>query len=446
MDGRPGGFVRNVNWVLFTTVGAYLVGLLANIVVTRALSPEARGLYAIFLISVTLAAGLLTIGYHHAGIYFIGRGKADVPTVLGQGLFVVLFAGAGAGLLALGAAAVVGDRLPVLSWPGGLFIISVAALVAVQVLNGVFIAEGRFGAMNLLTVLRPGQHSLFFLAAAWFGLLSFPTAVALWTASLLLNVGTGILLVGRKARGIVRPGWPRWDLLRPMIGFGLTGQSGNLAQLLNYRLDSYLVLALVGRADVAYYAIATAAAEALWFLPTAVSTVLLPGLTRAQADEAGRFTAFTARLTLAISLGGALAIAMLAPVMLPLVFGESYTRSVPALYALLPGAVAASLTKVLASYIFGSGRVGINTGVAFLALSVTLALDLLLIPPLGIVGAALASSASYLTSMLLTLWFFRRLSGSPVVDALLPKASDLAEINEQLKRFRHAGPALRKLP
>ena len=443
---RSAGFVRSVNWVFLATIAAYLLSFLTNIAVTRVLSADDRGLYAIFLTSVTLAGSLFSLGYHHAAIYFIGRGETDVPSTLNQGLYVVLAAAAGATALAALAAVFARERLPVTVASAGLFVAGSAVLVAVTVVNGVLIAEGRFRLLNLLNVLRAGLQFVLVLPVAWLGLLNLGAAAGLWVLSLLLGVGVAVVLLGPERGSLRRSDWPRWQMLRRTTVFGLRGQGGNLAQILNYRLDSYLLLAFAGRSEVAYYAVATAVAETLWFLPNAVSTVLLPRLTRSEADEAARFTLLVSRATLALSLAGALVVAATAPIALPLVFGAAYSSSVPALHALLPGVIAGSVTKVLANYIFGRGRVGLNTAVALVALVVTVVFDLLLIPTLGTVGAGLASSTSYGTSMLLTLWLHRRLSGRQVWEAVAPQPGDLNELLLRLKQMRRVVPISKKMP
>ncbi len=55
---------------------------------------------------------------------------------------------------------------------------------------------------------------------------------------------------------------------------------------------------------------------------------------------------------------------------------------------LMPGVIAASAGRVLGSYLFSQGRVIYNTYATFIALGVTLALDLILIPTLEVPGAA----------------------------------------------------------
>ena len=76
------------------------------------------------------------------------------------------------------------------------------------------------------------------------------------------------------------------------------------------------------------------------------------------------------------------------------------------------------------SYFSGTARYGVNNRAALLGLAVTVPAALLLVPRLGMVGAALGMSASYTVSAGYLLGYYRRATGATWVD-LLPGAADL---------------------
>ena len=51
-------------------------------------------------------------------------------------------------------------------------------------------------------------------------------------------------------------------------------------------------------------------------------------------------------------------------------------------------------------------------------------LDLALIPAMGIEGAAIASSIAYIASLVATLYWYRKVSGGSIVDALVVRPAD----------------------
>jgi O-antigen/teichoic acid export membrane protein len=108
----------------------------------------------------------------------------------------------------------------------------------------------------------------------------------------------------------------------------------------------------------------------------------------------------------------------------PILFGSSFRASITPLLILLPGLSFFSVTTVLAGYITGVGKPQVNLTVSSISLVVILTAGSILVPKLGIDGAAIANSASYIVSTLLTSLFFRRLTGIPVAKLFVFQEGD----------------------
>jgi O-antigen/teichoic acid export membrane protein len=215
-------------------------------------------------------------------------------------------------------------------------------------------------------------------------------------------------------------------LLRKVASFGMQGQVSNIVQLLNYRLDSYLVLIFVGATGVGLYSIGVQLSEGLWFIANSVSLVLLTSLTAGDEAHAARATPLVCRGTLLVSSLVALGAGITAPFLIPAAFGEAFRGAVLPFVLLLPGAVALAGTKVLASYVFSRGKPLVNGAIAFAALTVAVTTDAFLIPLWEVEGAAIGASLGYAVSLTLTAIAYRRLSGGSLVAALVPRPADVA--------------------
>jgi O-antigen/teichoic acid export membrane protein len=102
-------------------------------------------------------------------------------------------------------------------------------------------------------------------------------------------------------------------------------------------------------------------------------------------------------------------------------FGDS----IPPFLVLLPGAVSMSLAKVMGSYVAGRGRPGVMAMGTIGVLIINVALNILLIPKLGIVGASLASLVSYTLQAGLYVYLASRLSGQPWRSLFVPGRDEL---------------------
>lgn len=121
-------------------------------------------------------------------------------------------------------------------------------------------------------------------------------------------------------------------------------------------------------------------------------------------------------------------------VLLPLIYGSAFRESVPAMMWLLPGVTIFSVTNVVASYLAGIGKPHLNFATSLVGLVVTVVLDFVLIPWLGITGAALASSMSYLTTTLAIIAIFVHETGIPPGRVLLITGDDLSLMSAMIRQ------------
>ena len=149
----------------------------------------------------------------------------------------------------------------------------------------------------------------------------------------------------------------RWgfypSLFKDSVKFGIKGYLGNVIQLLNYRLDMFLVAFFMSVTFVGYYSVTVALSEALWYFPSAVGTIMFartPGLT---AEEANISTPRICRNTLFITILAAITLFALGSYIIMLFFGSIFLPALEPLWILLPGIVALSVCKVLSNEIAG---------------------------------------------------------------------------------------------
>jgi O-antigen/teichoic acid export membrane protein len=337
------------------------------------------------------------------------------------GLSITLTATALTAVGVVFAAVAFGDSLADEDVPYWLALIAIPALVQFRSVEAVLRAQGRFGAMNLLEVSLPlsilGCLGVVELSEG----LTVRSAIVAWSLAFLPPVALGYALLGPAQ-------WPRglagrallWDVAR----FGMQGQLSNLIQLLNYRLDSYLILLLVNAGGVGLYSVGVSLSEGMWLIANSVSVVLLTNLTAGDEENASRMTPIVCRNTLLVTAAAAAAAAVVSPLAVPLIFGEAFDDAIVPFLWLLPGTVALAGTKILAAYVFSRGLPLINARIAFVALVIDVIAGLALIPPFEVAGAAAASSLAYGCSLALSLVAYRRLSGGSIADALLPRLSD----------------------
>lgn len=260
-------------------------------------------------------------------------------------------------------------------------------------------------------------------------LLAGVLGLGVWGALIAFVVTAVILAVGflvaatRVSRAVPATGSASYpELLR----YGLPLYPGGLTQFFGYRADIYLLAGLLAdpSAPLGYYSLAVSMAELVFFFPNAVATFFFPHVAGSSREDSDRQVPVVSRVTLLLTGAVGLALVPIAAVAISVLL-PAFGPSLPALYILLPGVVAISVSKVLAGYVTGLGRTGLSSMVSILTFGANVVLNLVLIPRHGILGAAAASLISYTLSAIAYSLIAARLTGARPSDFWIPRAADV---------------------
>ena len=424
-EGRQqGSFFFNVNVVFASQVFIYGFAFLLRIVLARGLGDAELGTYSLFYLAVLIAGAVGNLGVGLGNIYFLNKGDYGYRELFSNSLLVMGTTAVITAIVVVIYGLVVDTQAFVSGRAYWLYMPTIPVVVAYLLLTSFLHGSSRFLALAAVAVSQGLAALLIATALFYAGALDVFGAILAFSGSFALANLLALVAIGGRHLGVRSVVWPQWRVLKEQVKYGAQGQVANLAQLFNYRLDQFLVAAFVTRAGVGHYAVATSVSESVWWISSAVAIVLLPRLTSLDKERAEAITPVICRNTLLISILAALGLVAVSPLVITWLFGGQFEPAVTPLMLLMPGVVAVSAARVLGSYMFSQGKVIYNTYTTFIALGVTLVLDLALIPVLGINGAALASSIAYAVSLLAALWFYRRLTGASIWGALVPRLSD----------------------
>jgi O-antigen/teichoic acid export membrane protein len=412
----------------------------SSIVIARGFGPTAKGSADLIVATGTLLAMVFGLSLQSGIVYVVARGRAVINGLLIRLALIALFQTLLATIALVGLVRT--TLAPALVPPGSerWGVIAIALLVLGILLSGhyrnVLIGLQEIPRVNLINLY--GQivtliAILVFIYAAWFRSQQLTAVALVW-----VQVGGSMALVFLFL-WTLRP-WLTGSIrqesgLSEVITYSLPSYLANMAQFLNYRLDIFFVSYFVGVKGVGLYSLAVGIAQLLWLVSGATSQVLLPDVA-ASTDQvsAQQRTARVARLSLWLSIVLAGGLVIGGDMLLPLVFGAAFRESVPALMWLLPGVTIFSIANVIGSYLAGIGKPHLNLAVALVGLVVTVALDFVLIPWLGIIGAAIASTLSYLATTLAIIAIFVHETRMPAGRVLLITGEDLNLISEMIRR------------
>ncbi len=384
---------RDFLFLLFDRVFRFGAGLILGGLVGRHLGTEAFGWLNYAGATMALGAAVANLGLDSIIVREIVRNPGDADEIVGAALVLRTFVGlilavsiwASSSLIsgeepaqrALVGILALGTLVPALTVPASWFQARTESRIAVRAgLIGFF-----GGALLRLWLLAQGASVNAF---AWAMLAEAAASGLLVSAAMFRRGGRfGFQAVWRHGRSLMEDSWP---LL-----------VGAMAATVYMRIDQIMLRWLSGADAVGLYAAATRMSEAAYAVPLLMGTSLMATLTAAAGDNA-RFEALVERYFQAsAALGYLLAVPaiVVAPWLLRLIYGEAFAGAgvVAQIHLVSVIFVSISVARGRVLVIHGLTRFAMFTAV--IGGTVSLALNVVLIPRWGPVGAALATVAAH---------------------------------------------------
>jgi O-antigen/teichoic acid export membrane protein len=434
----PGSIAGNSLRVFGAQIAGNAGYFVSVLVLARGLPPPDRGAVAFVNVSALIVAGLAGLGTAEATRVFAAQRPAERPRLLSN----AVLAGAAGGLVGGGLACAALVALEE-SRPAGVGTLELAAIAAGSVagaigLAGISFLQGcsRFRAYSRLLAAGPWLYAVL-ITWSWLGWgLTVDHAATAWVVAQAVPAAL-CCVVAARGTGFGRPDL---RLLVETLRYGVRAWLGGLAHLLNARVDQLILGLLASQAVLGTYAVAVNASEVLFYLPSAVSTALLPVVARSSGAARVESTLRVFRVVMLVTLVAVGTAAALGPLLVPLVFGSAYAGSVGPFLWLLPAAVGFVASSVFSSALLASGAPGLSSLGPVMSLVVGVGLDLLLIPRLGATGAALAASAALRAGGAAAAVAYGVRSGLRPA-ALLPRRADVDLLASRAMRRAGARPS-----
>lgn len=180
------------------------------------------------------------------------------------------------------------------------------------------------------------------------------------------------------------------------------------------RVDQVMIGAMLGSHAVGLYAAAVKLVEAWNFIPYIICGSLLPAIINAKKTDALIYKKRLKALYLLIVIA-AILIAVISTIFAPwivnLLFGSEYLGTIIILQIYAWSAVGFFLSIVITKYFLSENRSQSIFWYNLLSMSVNVVLNFVMIPAIGLIGAALATLISYSVGpvVMVTIWWFENI-------------------------------------
>lgn len=427
-DGNRPSLAKNT-LARFTSDGAALLfGLIGGVITARWLGPGGKGAYAALTLLMEVFSQLASLGFGDVAVILSGQRKASIQKAASASLPIVLPAALiGGVVVGVISHLTVGTRGPTL----GRAVLVLSFVVPVRALLNqlIFLIDATERVVATSVIRTIGD--IVTTASLVVLVIVLPLNLTGAVLAILVASCVELALIVFTLRRIGVSLRPRWDsgFLRIALRLGPSIQVAYLVVILAARLDVLVVYQMAGRAEAGFYSVALTFGQLVIYVSFALAFAAYPRLANVNAAEATWLTAKISRLGLATSaLSGALLI-ILIPIMIPLLFGPAYRSSVPPALVLVAGGFLWSELWLLCRAAVARGQTALQLRAFGVNLIVMISLDFLLVPSLGIMGAALASVAAPSVGLIICLRNYARAGlGDLAVRDLLPRAEDFREL------------------
>lgn len=385
----------NMSWLTLDKILRMGVGLVIGIWVARYLGPEMFGVLSFALAFVGLFGPIGALGLKQIVVRDLVKQPDDTSRILGTAAMIRLIAGVVTYGLMVGAI--------MLLRPDDVLVMALVMIIGLMVVVQVSeIAAFWFEAQvrSKCTVLATGAaFALFTLVRVVLLLMEAPvmafaiaTSAEVALAACLLVVvflRKGVPMAGlsvdtNRARQLLQDSWPLF----------LSG----IAIVVYMRIDQVMLGQMLDDSAVGVYSVAIKISEVWYFIPTIITASVFPTLIATRERSETEYYAQLQRLFnllvwMAITIG--VSMTFLATPLVAFLFGEAFREAGAVLAIHIWAGVFVFLGVASGKWYVIENRQILSLQRALLGAGVNLVLNLLLIPRLGVVGAAWATLLSY---------------------------------------------------
>jgi O-antigen/teichoic acid export membrane protein len=402
-------FRRNLAGTFLAQAGILGIGAVTGVLSARLLGPTGRGeLAALTLWPMTLIF-LFQMGTNPGMVYHVGKAEFSLSAVWSAGtllgtLQTVLMIATGLAVLPLALHAYSASvRHLALVFLGFTPIIVFGGQPA-----AIFQGQVKMTAYNVLRSVAPAGYAVGLLILFLSGRRELDGVVFCQLGGFLVATTAGYVLLFRRQT----LGWV-WDTgaFKNVLGFGWKTQLSSVATFVNQRMDQLLLSLFIPPRDLGLYVVAVTVTSGMGIFPMAAGAVTFATGASTNPHDAARIISRSVQASLIWLGAGAIVLFVVVPWAIPLVFGRPFAGSVLACRILLPGTVALGLNQVLYDGARALNQPALPSYSEGSSLIITAVCLYLLVPRLGFLGAAIASTLAYTASFVITLVLFNRRTG-----------------------------------
>lgn len=414
-------FLKDISGVFASNILAIVSALLIDVVLSRQLGPEGRGLYTSILVVPLIVTSFVMLGIRRSAVYHLGKKVYDANRTV-SGVMSLLVITSILAVLISGIAFLLMHPKGLTPLMAFLALLSVPVKLVLIYSGGIFIGNEDFRRSNLQVWLPLFYDLLGIILFVAFIRWSVNGALlALFLANLAVSF-TSLRYLTNNYK--IRISWDK-EVIFSLAQIGVVYAVAVVIMQLNYRVDILLLQQLSTMKEVGFYSLGVAISDKLWQLPSAIGLVVMSrSANEEDLPKLDRDVAKLVRISFLIVLLAAVVLWLVIPYLLPFFFGDKFIPSIGIVRMMLPGIIMFVIVRILSGRFAGAGHPKLLISLFIPTLLVNIVLNLFWIPRYGGLGAAMATNVSYSLGAIGMLILFSVKMKIPFAELFLYKRSD----------------------
>ncbi len=214
-----------------------------------------------------------------------------------------------------------------------------------------------------------------------------------------------------------------------LVNYGFFPMIALLMTTLNYRIDVLMLkhYPYITNSMIGVYALGIQMAERIIMIPDTLKGVLVSKLAKGCDNNE---VAFVCRISFFSSLIMCILFIILGPFVIDVLYGNDYKDAYLPLLISSFGTIAISYFKLIAQYNIVNKKQKLNVYMLSIAIIVDVVFNLILIPIMGINGAALATGLGNLVCGIVFVLWYKKETNIPLKLMIIPQSSDISKIKK----------------
>lgn len=444
-EQKKRGIFSDIFHFLTSNGFAAIIGVISSIVLTRVLGPQNKGILTSALVIPNIIIGFSLLGIRQSTVVNVGGKKYSDNEIINSLFYLFLLT------------SIIGVILCSIFFISDSFfskelstyaIILILFLIPVRVannyLNSFYLGKSNFKVINRIKWINSAFYLLLILVIVY--ALQYGVSGALLSLNITAII-TSIILISllfyhHHYSFSIKTKFNK-TVIYKLVSLGVVYALAFLIIQLNLRADVLMLKYFKGNVIVGYYSIAVAIAETLWQFSIAIGTVMISRTANSEdLSKTIKDTNLIIRITIISAIVSGIILFVTAPYLIPWIYGNTFLPSVPIVQTIIPGILFFAIMQIIVSFIAGTGKPWLIVKIGIPALLINVAINIMLIPQWGGIGAAISTDISYFIALLLTVIYYIRKYNISLHELIIIKKDDAVLFRKYFKSLFQKGFSL----